>query len=142
MILKKDTNKLLEELGLCPDFHDFYADNQDSMIQATLSDLLNQYIHSKHLRKADIVKCSEISEVYCYQILSGKPIPERKKLLCIAIGMQLNLEETQTLLRSTGYSLLYARKPFDCIVIYGIYNQLSVMQINQLLYKYELPTLG
>lgn len=56
--------------------------------------------------------------------------------------MQLSLDETQTLLKSSGYAPLYAKNPFDCIVIYGLCRKLSVAQINDLLYDYEMETLG
>ena len=34
--------------------------------------------------------------------------------------MGLSLDETQNLLKCAGYAPLYARLPFDCIVIYAI----------------------
>ena len=83
-----------------------------------------------------------MSEVYAYQIFSGLRVPERKKLLCLAIGMSLNLDETQTLLKCAGYSQLYVKLPFDSIIIYGICKKFSVVQINELLFEYELETLG
>ena len=56
--------------------------------------------------------------------------------------MSLNLDEVQTLLKTAGYSPLYVKLPFDSIVIYGICKGLSVLQINNLLFDYDLETLG
>ena len=69
-------------------------------------------------------------------------MPERKKLLCLAIGMQLNLEETQSLLKCAGYSPLYVKLPFDSVVLYGICKHLSIVEINELLFEYGSETLG
>ena len=77
-----------------------------------------------------------------YQIFSGTRHPERKKLLCLAVGMSLNLEETQTLLKCAGYAPLYVKMPFDSVVIYGVCKQLSVIEINEILFDNHLETLG
>ena len=112
------------------------------MINDNLSELLDILIKKYNLKKSQVIRAAEISEVYGYQIFSGLRIPERKKLLCLAVGMSLNLEETQTLLKCAGYSQLYIKLPFDSIVIYGICKKLSVVEINELLFDYELETLG
>jgi len=96
----------------------------------------------KGLKKSQVIRDSELSEVYSYQIFSGLRVPERKKLLCLAVGMSLNLDEVQTLLKCAGYSPLYVRLPFDSIIIYGICKSLSVVQINEILFGYDLETLG
>lgn len=140
--MQKDTTKIVEELGLCSDFKSFYNENKEYMISKTLSDFLSQLITEKGLKKADIIKKSELSEVYAYQIFSGLRIPERKKLLCLALGMSLNLDEVQTLLKSAGYSPLYVKLPFDSIILFGICKKLSVVETNELLFEYGLETLG
>lgn len=140
--MQKDTSRIVEELGLCPDFQTFYKENKDYMLSDNLSDLLAALLQSKNLKKSQVIKNAELSEVYGYQIFSGIRIPERKKLLCLAIGMKLNIEETQQLLKCAGYSQLYVKFPFDSIVLYGLCKALSVVQINELLYEYELETLG
>ena len=140
--MQKDTSKIVEELGLSPDFKTFYNENKDYMISGNLSTLLAQLLESKGLKKAQVIKNAEFSEVYGYQIFSGVRIPERKKLLCLAVGMKLNIEETQQLLKCAGYSQLYVKLPFDSIVLYGLCKKLSVVQINELLYEYGLETMG
>ena len=140
--MQKDTSEIVKELGLCPDFQTFYKENKDYMVSDNLSDLLEALLQSKNLKKSQVIKNAELSEVYGYQIFSGIRIPERKKLLCLAIGMKLNIEETQQLLKCAGYSQLYVKLPFDSIVLYGLCKSLSVIQINELLYEYGLETLG
>lgn len=140
--MEKDTSKIVEELGLCPDFKTFYAENRDYMVTATLSQLLEQLLSQKKQKKAQVIKKAELSEVYGYQIFSGLRVPERKKLLCLAVGMELNIEQAQQLLKCAGYSQLYVKLPFDSIVLYGLCKGLSVVQMNELLYEYGLETLG
>ena len=140
--MQKDTSKIVEELGLCADFTAFYHEYKHYMVTKTLSELLGELMNAKALKKAAVIKDAELSEVYAYQIFSGLRVPERKKLLCLAVAMKLNIEETQTLLKSAGYPPLYVKLPFDSVILYGLCKQLSVVEINELLFDYDLDTLG
>lgn len=140
--MPKDTSQILKELGLSPDFKTFYNENKKYMVSTDLPKLLAELLKSKGLKKAQAIQASELSEVYGYQIFSGLRVPERKKLLCLAIGMGLNIDETQLLLKCASYAPLYVKRPFDSVVLYGICKKLSVIEINDLLYRYDLETLG
>ena len=140
--MQKESSKLLEELKGCEDFNRFYQENEGNIISVSLSQLLNELLQKHNIRKADAIRRSELSEDYAYQIFSGLRVPERKKLLCLAIGMGLNLEEMQTLLKTAGYAQLYVKNGYDCILIYGVCKKLTVAQINYLLYDYGMETLG
>ena len=140
--MHKDTAKIVEELGLCPDFKTFYDENKEYMIDRSLPELLAELVEKKGIRKSYAIKAAELSEVYGYQIFSGIRHPERNKLLCLAVGMNLTLDETQNLLKCAGYAPLYVKIPFDSVVVYGICKQLSVIQINEILFDNDLETLG
>ena len=140
--LAKDTSEIVKELGLSPDFRTFYKENEEYMIRSSLAELLTQMLESKGLKKSQVIQDAELSEVYGYQIFSGIRVPERKKLLCLAIAMGLNVAQVQQLLKCAGYSQLYVKLPFDSIVLYGFCKSWSVVQINELLYEYGLETLG
>ena len=90
--MQKDTSKIVEELGLCPDFTTFYNENKQYLIKDTLSEMLEQLLAKKGLKKSAVIKEAEMSEVYGYQIFSGLRVPERKKLLCLAVAMKLNID--------------------------------------------------
>lgn len=138
----KDTTKIVEELGLSPDFKTFYNENRDYMVKDDLSTLLDKLMREHNLKKSEVIRAAEMSEVYAYQIFSGVRVPERRKLLCIAVAMELCIDEVQSLLKCAGYSTLYVKLPFDSIILYGICKNLSVVEINEILYQYGLETLG
>ena len=140
--MKKDTSKMLEELQDCSDFNRFYKENTDCLLKASLADYLKELLNKYGIRKSEVIKKSELSEVYAYQIFSGIRVPERRKLLCLAIAMGLTLDDVQNLLKCSGYAQLYVKNDFDCVVIFGICKKMSVMDINGILYDYELDTLG
>lgn len=141
-IMHKDTAKLVEELQINDTFRTFYDENKDYLITQSLAELLMQLLEEQGLTKPEVVKRSDLSEVYVYQIFSGIRKPERKKLLCLSLSMNLNLEQVQTVLRCSGYAPLYVKRPFDSVVMYGICNKLTISQINELLFEYKLETLG
>ena len=140
--MQKDTSEIVKELGLCPDFQAFYDENKEYMVSADLSQLLAELLAYKGLKKSQVIRDAELSEIYGYQIFSGVRVPERKKLLCLAIAMKLNIEQAQHLLKCAGYAPLYVKLPADSVVLYGLCNAMSVSQINELLYTYDLETLG
>lgn len=140
--MRKSTSEMLEELKACNEFEKFYDENKEYTVDLTLAQYIERLIKEKGLSKAEVIKNAEMSEVYAYQIMSGLRIPDRKKLLCLAFGMKLNLEETQQLLKCTGYAQLYVKNTFDCIVIYGLCNGFTVPDVNEKLYDFGLETLG
>lgn len=140
--MKKDTSEMLSELEKCSNFRDFLNSNKDNITQTDLRNNLEALLKKYDIKKAEAVKASELNEIYAYQIFAGSRKPERSKLLCIAIGMGLPLEEVQKLLRSSGYAPLYVKIPFDCIVAFGIYKGYNLIKINGMLYEYGFDTLG
>ncbi len=138
----KDTSEILEELGLCQEFKTFYQENKEYMVTQSLAQLLTQLLEQTGMEKPQIVKKSEIAEVYVYQIFSGLRVPTRRKLLALAVGMELNLEQVQMLLKCAGYPRLYVKRPADSVVIFGICNHLTVRKINEMLFEYGLETIG
>ena len=141
--MKKDTSALEQELKSFNNFEAFYNENNESIGDISLSECLNEIIESKNLSKSEIIEKSQMNEIYAYQIMSGvKKKPTRNKVLCLAVAMNLTFEEVQNLLKKSGYPTLYAKKPFDCIIIYGLCNKMNVVEINELLFDYDMETLG
>lgn len=140
--MQKDTSEIVKQLQLSPDFQSFYQENRDYMVDKSLAQLLEQLLQQTGISKAKAIKNAEMSEIYGYHIFAGSRIPERGKVLALAIGMGLKLEQVQQLLKAAGYSPLYVKRPFDSVVLYGIIKNMSVAQINELLYDYGMETLG
>lgn len=140
--MQKDTSEIVKQLQLSPDFQSFYQENRDYMVDKTLAQLLEQLLQQTGISKAKAIKNAEMSEIYGYHIFAGSRLPERGKVLALAIGMGLKLEQVQQLLKAAGYSPLYVKRPFDSVVLYGIMKNMSVAQINELLYDYGMETLG
>ena len=88
----RNTGIIVEALQLCNDFKTFYDENKSYMVSKTLAEQLCKFAEESGMKKSEIIRRAELSEVYGYQIFSGVRIPERKKLLCLALSMNLTLD--------------------------------------------------
>lgn len=138
----KNTDELLKELTKADNIDDFLTENKDSFTDVSLSDYLTTLLKEKGLTKSEVIKKSELSDIYAYQIFSGVKQPTRDKVLCIAFGMRLTVAETQQLLKSCGLPFLYAKHKRDSIILFALDRKLSVVETNELLYSSEENTLG
>ena len=140
--MEKDTTEMLNELKNCESFTAFYNENTDNILKRELCSCLAELIEKHGIKRSDAIRRAQLSDAYAYQIFSGRRMPERKKLLSLAVGMELELDEVQTLLRSSGYAPLYVKNEFDCIIIFGICKKLTILEINDILFDHGLETLG
>ena len=81
-----------------------------------------------------------MSEIYVYQVFSGRRHPSRDRLLSLCVGMGAALDETQAILRAASFSELYPRLARDAIIAHGIVHGAGLEQINNdLLTRGEPP---
>lgn len=87
----KSTDELLAILKKSGSPKEFIDNNHNDLISEALSTHLTALLKEKGKTKAQVIKASELNDIYCYQIFSGKRFPSRDTLLSICIGMQLML---------------------------------------------------
>ena len=136
-----DTEKLLIALSRAKNLEKFLNENTESFHQIQLPDYLSQLIRDKGLNRGEIIRCCGLSEVYAYQIFNGTRMPSRDKLLCLLVAAKLTVGEVQKLLKVCGYAGLYIRNEKDCIILYALENNLSVVDLNLNLERAGLPLL-
>ena len=140
-MMKKNTAELLKELKNCERFESYYDDNENALLNVQLSEALREFAAAKGLKKSEIIRRSELNETYAHQIFSGKRHPERDKLICLVIGMELDIDETQELLKKSGYAQLYARDKRDSVLIYAVSHKFTLSETNEMLDKYGFQSI-
>lgn len=141
-MFEKDTDKLFEELKIAPDAETFLAQNEEEL-KLPLHEYLMKLLQEKNFAKvSEVVKKINPDDKHIYHIFSGLKNPSRKKLLAIARAMELNLDETQYLLRYGGFAILYPRDSWDAVIIAAIEKNLSVTQTDALLEQLQQPLLN
>ncbi|MGM9946634.1 macro domain-containing protein [Floccifex sp.] len=109
----------------------------------TFSQMLLRKIDKKNLKDSTVYKKANIDRRHFSKIRSQKNYqPTKKIVLCLAIALELSLDETIDLLMKAGFAFSNASK-FDLIIQYYIENKnYDIYQINQTLFDYHLEILG
>lgn len=96
----KDTEKLLELLKKTGSIDAYLQENKDFLLDCNIKEYLRALIREKGITIVQLASDAQLSERYCFQLLSlsNPRHPSRDVLLSMCIGMQLNLDETQTAL--------------------------------------------
>ncbi len=136
--MKKSTGELLKDLEKCEDFGTYYEGNKDVFLKRKLTECLDELLKQKNMKKIDVIKGAEMSQIYGYQIFAGMRRPGKYKMICIALAMGLTYDETQALLKECGFIPLYAKNADDSAYIYALKNRLTVAELNGMLVEYGL----
>ena len=131
----KTTDELLKILEKSKNIDCYLENNSDSIIDIELRDYLENIMLERNISIPELIKRSNLASVYVYKILAGERMPGRDKLLCIAIGMQMSLQEIQMALRIAGHSLLYPKTKRDSIIIFAVNHNANLAECNETLYE-------
>ncbi len=120
------------------DLEDFFA-HQDSPFAEHLFHLIDR----KRMLDTEVYHRANIDRRLFSRIRSDKHYnPSKATALALAIALRLNLDEMQDLLRRAGYTLSNSSK-MDLIIRYHIEEgKYDIMEINQVLFKFDQPLLG
>lgn len=135
-----DTKELLNRLSNTNDIQKFFADYQTEFIALDPIEFMNEIFVKKNMSLAEVSRKSEQGE-YVYKVFKGERKASRDVLIAIAIGMQMNINEIQLLLRISRYAVLDPRNKRDSIIIYSLKECHTVAQTNDLLYELGEQTL-
>ena len=135
------TQNLLNALHECRALDVVLKQNRSDFIAQPLCDALAALLREKGMTRAQAIRSSMLNTIYGQQIFAGTKTPSRDKLLAIALGMRLDFEQTDTLLKQQGYARLYPRRRRDAVIIHGLLHQMTLLDVNTLLYENEMETL-
>ncbi|MED9969442.1 MAG: hypothetical protein UFA98_05455 [Ruminococcus sp.] len=137
--MKKPTSDLLKSLKNSPSVDYYLKENQNELFFDSAADLIEYYLITKNLKKAEVIERSHMDRTYAYQIINGsKKNPGRDKLIMLCYGLTLNLEETNRVLKMSGYPELYPRNLRDVVIIRGILERKSILDVDIKLYEMGL----
>lgn len=137
----KSTDDLGQELMEAPNIDSYIRAHEPFFLDLSVTELLEHIYAKKSISKAALARKSGMSEVYLHQVFSGRRKPSRNRLLCLCVGLETTLEETQRLLKQAGYAQIYLRNKRDAIISYGIMHHTPLNEINDKLFDENEPTL-
>lgn len=129
----KDTNELTNEIMNTSDIKKYISKYEDSFIEKQFFEYMIDIINKKELDYKDIIEKSNMNRSYFYHLLSGIRKPSRNKVIQLAFGLHVSLDELQMLLKVAGMNVLYSKMKRDAIIIYAISNHMSIIETDILL---------
>ena len=140
--MEKSTNELLGVLKSKKNYSEFFQNEIGELIFKSLGEYLGVLLKEKNLKKSEVIEKSNLDKNYAYQLFNGiKKNPSRDKILMLAFGMKLTLDETRKLLKIAGLSDLYVRIPRDSVIIFCLQNGKNLIETNEMLDDYALKIL-
>ena len=137
----KATEELLNELKQAKVLGDFISENTEEFEVLPLTDILAQMLNKYQRTRIDVIKAARLDFTYGYQIFDGKKRPRREKLLQLAFGFPLSVDDTNRVLRAGGVSGLYVRDKRDVICMYCLHKGTTLEECNLHLYQMGEETL-
>jgi len=109
----------------------------------TFTEMLFRLIDERNMSDVEVYRKANIDRKLFSKIRSNVDYkPSKKTIICLIIALELSVEEANELLMKAGYTLSTASK-FDVVVSYYLEKKIyNIMEINEVLFKYELPLLG
>jgi hypothetical protein len=137
-----ETYNLLKRVQSTKSITRYLNDYKDFPDAPDFPEYLNQLRLEKNIRKERLFVESYISPVYGHEIFKGKKHPSRDKIIQLAFGLGLNVDETQKLLRIGNQAELYPKIKRDAVICHSIAHKMTIVQTNSVLTEHGFPMLG
>ncbi len=136
------THRLWTSVSRTANVHTFIKQNENHFITPDLAAQLNLLRTEKNMIKEHIINRAGLEETYGHEIFRGKKHPSREKLIQLAFGFPLTVEETQRIFLCANKRLLHPRIKRDAAIIFCLEKGKSFMELQELLFDLNLPLIG
>jgi len=136
------TSTLMKKLFKTAGLHSFMADYDDVFITNDFCAHLKALCAQRQVSCAQVIRSCGIDRTYGYQLFSGVRQPSRDKVIQLAFGFPLSIDETQELLRIAGKSPLYPKIKRDAAILYCLRHRVAFCDAQTTLQELNLPLLG
>lgn len=122
-----------------PEIDDFIKEKKKPTFQQSLFELIDE----KGLKDSEVYKKAGIDRRHFSKIRSNLDYqPKKNTVLALALALELDLEKTEDLLHSAGFSMTPSDKG-DLIIQFFLEKQnYNIHEINQALHHFHLQPLG
>jgi transcriptional regulator with XRE-family HTH domain len=136
------TSALLRRLFHSTDLENFMECHADDMEVPTFHAYITERCKESGLVPEQVIKHSGIERTYGHQLFNGTRKPSRDKVIQIAFGFGMDLDETQRLLQVAQKSPLYPKIKRDAAIIFCINHQKDIWETQSALDSLGLTLLG
>ncbi len=136
------TSTLMRKLFKTARLNSFMTDYDGIFITGDFCARLKELCIEKNVSCAQVIRSCGIDRTYGYQLFSGVRQPSRDKVLQLAFGFPLSVEETQELLRIAGKSPLYPKIKRDAAILFCLRHNTDFCGTQAALQELSLPLIG
>jgi hypothetical protein len=136
------TSSLLSRLFKTAGLKDFMETFDGAFIRPSFHGHIQRLCAERGLVPEHVIKNCGIDRTYGHQLFSGIRRPSRDKVIQLALGFPLTVEETQELLKAASKSPLYPKIKRDAVLLYCLKNRLGAIEAQTALQELSLPLLG
>lgn len=140
-LAEASTQRMLNELKAATDLDSFVENNKESFYNQSISEHFDMLLKKYGVNKNEAIERADIERSYGYQILRGARDAKRDKYIRMAIGIGLDLEDSQRLLTVAKQGVLYPKVLRDAVLIFCINGRYDLITTQTLLYDRGLETL-
>ena len=134
------TKELWTRLFSAPSMDGFFFNNEAEL--PDFSAYINYLCEEKQKRPADVLRDSNIDISYGYRLFSGERKPSRDKILQLAFGLGLNVDETQYLLKLGRGTALHPKVKRDAAIAFCLTKKMTLVDAQMILQDNDLPLIG
>lgn len=136
------TSTLMRKLHKTKKIDSFLLEQEAQFEHETFQEYLKKHCAAKNTIAEHVIGRAQIDRTYGHQLFNGTRKPSRDKVIQLAFGLGLDVEETQQLLRAASKSALYPRVRRDAVMIYALKEHWSMTDVQEALDQYQLTLLG
>jgi hypothetical protein len=137
-----ETSAFLHKLSEAPDIEKFIESNAEEMQIPSFAAYITNICKKTGKVPEQVIKNSAIERTYGHQLFNGTRKPSRDKVIQLAFGFKMVLEETQKLLQIAQKSPLYPKIKRDAAIIYCMNNHKDIFETQSVLQSLGLTLLG
>ncbi|MAT44292.1 MAG: hypothetical protein CL609_18325 [Anaerolineaceae bacterium] len=136
------TSVFLRKLLNAPEIENFIESNSQEMEHPSFDAYITNMCKKTGKVPEQVIKNSAIERTYGHQLFNGTRKPSRDKVIQLAFGFNLDLEETQKLLQIAQKNPLYPKIKRDAAIIYYINKHKDIFEMQYILQSLKLTLLG
>ena len=121
-------------------------DSLDNVIQdinkETFASRLRELIAKKGLKNSEVYAAANIRKQYFSKLLNDQVKPSKEKVLALAVGLKLNINEAEELLQFAGYAFSPISQTDQVVKYFIEHEDYNVLKIDIVLFDYGLDPLS
>jgi len=136
------TSALMSRLFKASRLKAFMQTYDSAFLRTTFREYIQRLCAEKDLVCEQVIRTGGIDRTYGHQLFSGLRQPSRDKVIQLAFGFSMSVDEAQELLKIAGKSPLYPKLRRDAAIMYCLNSGVSFCDAQAALQELSLPLIG